>query len=98
MELLTGAGTDGATYLGSATELNDLRSDLLRLGIGFAADLVDAREFGVERAACVSAAGSELAERDGATVQRELRSAQRGTRRQLPSRMTGRPSRPSDSS
>ena len=50
MELLAGAGTDGATDACSATELNDLRSVLLGLGIGFAAELVDARELGVERA------------------------------------------------
>ena len=56
MELLTGAGTDGATEARSATELNDLASVLLGLGIGFATKLVDARQLGVERAARVVAA------------------------------------------
>src|SRR5829696_4250456 len=71
MKLLAGAGTDGSTDARSATELNDLRSVLLGLGIGFAAKLVDARELGVEGAARV-ASGRELSERHGAAVQREL--------------------------
>ena len=41
MELLTGVGTVGAADACSATELNDSRSVLLGLGIGFAAELVD---------------------------------------------------------
>ena len=78
MELLAGTGTDGATYACSATELNDLRSVVLGLGIDFAAELVDARQLGVERAARVVAGGCELSERHGAAVERELE--QRPTR------------------
>ena len=72
MKLLAGAGTDGSTDARSATELNDLRSVLLGLGIGFASELIDARELGVEGAARVAAVGRELSERHGAAVQREL--------------------------
>ena len=41
MELLTGVGTIGATYACSSTELNDAGSVRVRLGIGFATELVD---------------------------------------------------------
>jgi hypothetical protein len=72
MELLTGVGTDGATYACSAAELNDMGSVRLGLGVGFATELVDARQLGVERATCVASARRELSERHGAAVQREL--------------------------
>lgn len=72
MELLTGTGTDGATDAGSATELNDWRRVLLGLRTGFAAELVDPRQLGIEQASGVAAAWHELAERDGAAVEREL--------------------------
>ena len=72
MELLTGVGTVGATYACSAAELNDVRSVRGRLGIGFATELADPDELGVERATGVTAARRELAERHRATVEREL--------------------------
>src|SRR5215207_4491555 len=65
MELLTGVGTDGATDACSAAELNDAVTVRLGLCIGFATELVDARQLGVERAARVAAGGCELSERHG---------------------------------
>ena len=57
LELLTGTGTDGATDARLDAELNDSRSVLLGLGIGFATELGDARELGVEPAARIVATG-----------------------------------------
>src|SRR5215207_7137242 len=72
MELLTGTGTDGAIDARSATELNDSGAVLLGLRIGFAAELVDARQLGVEAAARVVACGCDLCERHDAAVECEL--------------------------
>src|SRR5688572_21072321 len=72
MELLAGVGSDGATYACSTTELNDAGSVRLGIRIGFATELVDARQLRVERVAGVSATGRELTERHGPAVQRQL--------------------------
>ena len=94
MELSPERGRTARRIARSATELNDLRSVVLGLGIDFAARAVDACQLGVERVARVAPAGVSSPSGTVRPLSASSSSAQRGTRRQLPRRITGRPSRP----